>query len=114
MSNSLFLFETEDGASGANPCNDAHRFTRKAFNPKVVTKIRVRHSSTYIYGFNLFDKNGASVCEQVYDSSDITTEVEVVLQPGERLLGIKSTRYLATNEQQNIHCNLTLVIGWLE
>ena len=55
MGNVNFLFETEDGTSGDNPCNDSDEFTRYAFDPKVVAKILVHNHSQFISGITLFD-----------------------------------------------------------
>ena len=39
---------------------------------------------------------------------------EVILQDGERLVGVRS-KLLAYDSQHNyVHCNMILVIGWLE
>lgn len=44
-------------------------------------------------------------------NEDTHTSGEISLADGERILGVKSSLFLESNQQ---HLNLTLVIGWLE
>ena len=79
-----------------------------------VRKIRVftdtYFGSSYVCGIQFFDINAGVVLSAGLISKDFQ---EVGLQVGERLIGIRSTLYSNDSRNGTIHCNMTLVIGWL-
>ncbi len=42
------------------------------------------------------------------------TQQEIPLADGERLVGVRSKLYDQNANHSSIHCNMVLVIGWLE
>ena len=70
------------------------------------------HNKSYISGFRLLNVNNVVICEEIANLNDKATDV--VLEKGERLLGVKSKRYTDSGNDTLAHCNLVLVLGKME
>ncbi len=69
--NIRFLFETRDGKTGENDFGDKDAFKRKEFDPAAVSKMLIHYSDLYIYGFEMFGKEGALICDQTYQKNSL-------------------------------------------
>lgn len=73
-------------------------------------KIIIRYNSHCVQGFRFF-LNKKTVLEAGCNLLGNTVEVE--LEPGERLLGVRSKLYDDTTVNNTAHCNMVLVLGKL-
>ena len=72
-------------------------------------------SSVYIGGIKLLSNDGAVLLEAGYmTAGGGWTHQEIPLAQGERLVGVRSKLYNQSATQSAYHCNVVLVIGWLE
>ncbi len=106
-----FKFETKDGFMTEHP--DYHlKYDLKRFeiDPSKYNKILIRFNSHSIQGFRFLHNNKTifEVGEDRFGNS-----VEVTLEEGERLVGIRSKLYDDSTVNNTCHCNLVLVIGKL-
>ncbi len=107
-----FKFETKDGLVSDHPNNTRSELQRKEINPKdaQITKIQVFHNQSYIYGFKFYSKDGVFL-EAGYFLNMVMKEV--VLEEGERLIGVRSKLGDNSPENNTLHCNMILMIGKL-
>ena len=64
-----------------------------------------------IYGLKFFDRNDTCILSA---GTMVYTMQEVILNEGERLVGVRSKMYDNSTKNSAYHCNLVLVIGRLE
>jgi hypothetical protein len=80
----------------------------------VIAKIRISYSDSYIKGFKCFTKEGLCVLEA--GSFGHKNDKDIILEEGERFLGVRSTRHI--NDDTHIyganHTSMTLIFGKLE
>ena len=71
--------------------------------------------SDYIGGIKLLSNDGAVLLEAGYlTAGNGWTHQEIPLAQGERLVGVRSKLYDQNAGNSAAHCNMVLVIGWLE
>ncbi len=52
----------------------------------------IHYSDDYIYGFEMFDKDGSLLCDQTF-AKNTQKMMEILFNPGEKLIGVKSKWY---------------------
>ncbi len=85
---------------------------RKEFYPKdaQITKIQVFYCKNHVKGFKFYSKDGILLEAGNFLNME---NKEVVLEEGERLIGVQSKLYDNSPANNTLHCNMTLVIGML-
>ena len=78
----------------------------------VISKIIVNYDSKCIANLKFYNKDNQCVLKA--GSADQAYNKEILLQEGEKLLGVRSTHYDDTDSNRAIHCNLVLVFGRME
>ena len=83
-----------------------------SINPSdaLVSKIRIYTPSDegHIEAIEFFDINGISILKA---GRNFKNEKEVLLEEGERLIGIRSKLLDNGTRKGAVHCNMTLIIG---
>ncbi len=92
--------------------NATGQFERKEISPKdaQITKIQVWRGNNFIDGFKFYSNESV-----VLEVGDFNNEMkEVILEVGERLVGVKSKLWDNFPVKNTFHCNLVFLIGKLE
>lgn len=78
-----------------------------------IAKIEV-WADGYLWGIKFFDKKGTCFLNAGTTTDDKKKKPDIVLQEGERLVGIRSKLYNKTDDLDALHCNPVFVLGRLE
>ena len=88
----------------------SYPFKEVTINPpdSVIAKININYHETYIAGFKFFNKDNLCVLEAGRFNFN---DCEILLEEGEKLLGVKSTHFNNEDCTHAVHCNMILIFG---